>query len=74
VKKSLRRKLAFALARLREPSTWAAVSALCGFVGLPDSFTLAAGALLDVAPRLIDAAAVVAAAGAAMLLSERGAG
>ena len=58
--------------RAREPSTWAGIAVLLSLLGLPAPMVAAVAALLDVAPQLVDLVPALGAAGAAVLLSEKG--
>ncbi len=61
--------------RLREPSTWAAISVLLGLVGLNPLVIQAVGSLLDIAPSVVQLFGVVGATGAAtagVMMPERG--
>jgi hypothetical protein len=64
-------KLKYVARRVREPTTWLALSLILGLFGLPAPVVQALGAVLDIAPGAIDAAAAIAAAGAAALLPEQ---
>lgn len=64
------------LARLSEGSTWAAVSVLLMFFGIPAPVVQLLNALVHVGPDVIDALAtlgVLGAAGAAIALPDKGA-
>lgn len=67
--------LIFCLRRLREPSTWAAIAAVLGLLGINPVITDALGEAFDLAPELINMVAAlvsVLAGGTAALLPERG--
>lgn len=56
--------------RVREPSSWAALSIVLSLVGLPGPIVAAIAGLLDLAPHLVDVAAALGAAGVAFALPE----
>lgn len=60
--------------RIREPSSWAGIAVILTLLGLPAPVLTAAGALLDVAPSLIDTGAALLAAAAAIGLHEKSGG
>lgn len=67
-------KVKYVAQRVREPSSWIAISVILGLFGLPGPVVAALGAVLDVAPAAIDAVAAVSAASAAILLPDARAG
>ncbi len=58
--------------RLKEGSTWAALAVLLGVFGVPGPIVQLIHIVLNVAPDLIQALAVLGAAGAGVALPDRG--